>query len=45
MRYDRGYEFVKFTADTSGTYEFEVDNYRWDAAETSRNIGLAWHAI
>jgi hypothetical protein len=42
--YDRGYEFLKFTTSTSGTFEFEVDNFRWDAAETSRNIGLAWHA-
>lgn len=42
--YDRGYEFLKFTTSTSGTFQFEVDNFRWDAAKSSRNIGLAWHA-
>lgn len=43
LKFDRGYEFVKFTTSTSGTHEFEVHNYRWDASESSRDIGLAWH--
>lgn len=41
--FDRGFEFLNFSTTSSGTYEFRVNNYRWDAAETSRNIGLAWH--
>lgn len=42
FEWDRGYEWVEFTASESGTYTIVVDDFRWDASESSREIGIAW---
>lgn len=41
--YDRGFEWLTFEPETSGTHTITVDNYRWDSSDSSRWIGLAWH--
>lgn len=41
--YDRGFEWLTFDADATGTYTIEVDKFRWDAEETYRWLGVAWH--
>lgn len=41
--YDRGWEFVEFTASQSGTYEIEVSKFDWQSSDSNRYFGLAWH--
>lgn len=41
--WDRCFEWNTFDASSTGTYTIEVDKYRWDASESSRWMGVAWH--
>jgi hypothetical protein len=43
LEYDRGFEWVNTSISTTGVYTLDVQKYRWDASETSREMGLAWY--
>lgn len=41
--WDNSYEFVEFSAPTTGWYRVEVQKFRWDAGNTHEYLGFAWH--
>ncbi|PSP81064.1 hypothetical protein BRC81_01350 [Halobacteriales archaeon QS_1_68_20] len=41
--YDRGFEYLDFDASTTGTHTVEVNKFRWDASDSYRWMGVAWH--
>lgn len=41
--YDRGFEWATFDASQTGSYTIEVDKFDWQASDSSRYMGIAWH--
>lgn len=41
--YDRGFEWATFEASQTGTYTIEVNKFDWQADDSSRFMGIAWH--